>query len=70
MFAKAVELDGSQPVHRLEHARALQKLGRYSQAREELRECIRLTPVHWEDPDHQAEAAKMLDRIEGKRDRS
>jgi tetratricopeptide (TPR) repeat protein len=70
MFSKAIEIDESRPVHHLEYARTLIGLGRYSEAREHLRRCIALPRVQWDDPEHQAEAAKMLDEIENKKDES
>jgi Flp pilus assembly protein TadD len=68
MFRKAVELDPRQPGHRLEYARALAELGRYSEARKELRACLELPRVQWDDPAAKAEAARLLREIEGKED--
>ena len=67
MFRKAVELDPRRPGHRLEYARALIELGRYSEARMELRTCLELPRVQWDDPASQAEAARLLKDIEGKK---
>jgi tetratricopeptide (TPR) repeat protein len=68
MFRKAVELDPGRPGHRLEYARALIELGRYSEARKQLRTCLELPRVQWDDPASKAEAARLLKDIEGKRD--
>ncbi len=68
MFRKAVELDPRRPGHRLEYARALIELGRYSEARRELRTCLELPRVQWDDPGSKAEAARLLKDIEGKKD--
>ncbi len=70
MFAKAIEIDGSKPVHHLEYARTLKELGRYSQAREQLKRCIELPQVQWKDPAHKAEASKMLEEIKDKKDKT
>ena len=69
MFERAIELNPTMPVHHLEYARSLVELERYSEARQHLQTSIELPQVHWEDPFHKAEAAKMLDDIRGKRDR-
>lgn len=69
LFAKAVALDSSKPVHHLEYARTLVALGRYSQARVHLDKCIELPPVQWEDAAHQAEALAMREEIRGKKDK-
>ncbi len=66
MFAKAIEIDGTKPVHHLEYARTLKELWRYSEAREQLERCIELSQVQWEDPAHKAEASKMLEEIKDK----
>ena len=69
MFARAIELDPTKPVHHLESARALVELGRYSEARQHLETCIELPRVQWDDPFHKAEAVRMLADIRGKRDK-
>jgi len=68
MFRKAVELDPTRPGHHLEYARALIELRRYSEARKELRTCLELPRVQWDDPASKAEAARLLKDIEGKKD--
>ena len=70
LFATAIEIDGTRPGHHLEYARALVKLERYSEARRHLETCIMLPQVYWEDPSYKAEAAKMLDNIRGKKQRT
>lgn len=70
MFAQAVALDGRKPVHRLEYGRTLIKLERYQEAREQLQACIALDRAQWEDPQHQAEAAKLLKDIRDKKDKT
>lgn len=69
MFEKAIAINGNKPVHRLEYARVLSKLGRYSEAREQLQKCIELPQVQWEDPEHKAEAKEMLEKIKNKKDK-
>jgi len=64
---KAIECDPTRPMHHLEYARALVKLGRYEEARAELRKCLQLPRVQWDDPVNKAEAARMLEDIRGKR---
>ena len=70
MFAKAIEIDGTKPVHHLEYARTLKELGRYSEARKQLKRCIELPQVQWQDPAHKAEASKMLAEIKDKKDKT
>jgi tetratricopeptide (TPR) repeat protein len=70
MFRKAVELDPKRPAHRLEYARALVQLGRYAEARSQLRTCLELPRVQWDDPTSKAEAAQILAEIEVKKDGS
>ncbi len=60
MFGKAIGIDGAQPMHRLEYARTLIRLGRKAEAREQLRTCVELKPVRWDDAENQAEAARLL----------
>jgi len=67
MFEKAIEYDPKRPMHHLEYARALARLGRYEEARAELQKCLDLPRVQWDDPAHKAEAAGMLREIRGKR---
>jgi tetratricopeptide (TPR) repeat protein len=50
MFAKAVELNSSKPVHHLEYGRTLIELERYSQARTQLQQCLTLPQAQWDDP--------------------
>ncbi len=69
-FAKAVEINGSKPVHRLEYGRTLAKLERYAEARSQLQECMNLAQVQWEDGEHQAEAARLLKEIEGRKEKT
>jgi Flp pilus assembly protein TadD len=68
MFRKAVDLDPRRPGHHLEYARALIELGRYSEARKQLRTCLELPRVQWDDPASKAEAARLLKDIEGESD--
>jgi tetratricopeptide (TPR) repeat protein len=68
MFRKAVELDPRRPAHHLEYARALVHLGRYSEARRQLRACLELPRVQWDDPASKTEAARLLKEIDGKKD--
>jgi tetratricopeptide (TPR) repeat protein len=68
MFRKAVELAPRRPAHHLEYARSLARLGRYSEARTELRACLELPRVQWDDPAAKAEAARILEEIAGKKD--
>lgn len=68
MFRKAVELDPGRPAHHLEYARALVHLGRYSEATRQLRMCLELPRVQWDDPASRAEAARLLREIDGKKD--
>lgn len=68
MFERAIEIDPSRPMHHLEYARALAKLGRFSEARVHLKRCLDLPRVQWDDPIHKAEAARMLRDLEGKKD--
>jgi Tfp pilus assembly protein PilF len=70
MFRKAVEIDPAKPVHHLEYARTLKELAKYSEARQQLRTCIELPVVHWDDPAHKAETSRMLEEIKDKRDRT
>jgi tetratricopeptide (TPR) repeat protein len=62
-FARAIEIDDRKPVHRLEYARVLLKLGHRERARDELRRCVELTPVLWDDAESQAEAARLLEEL-------
>lgn len=64
MFAKAVEIDGARPLHRLEYGRTLIRLGRTQEAREQLRKCLELKPVQWDDAANQAEAKELLRQLE------
>jgi tetratricopeptide (TPR) repeat protein len=68
MFRKAVELDPTRPGHHLEYARALIQLRRYPEASRQLRACLELPRVQWDDPASKAEAARLLKDIEGKKD--
>lgn len=68
MFEKAIELDPARPMHHLEYARALAKLGRYSEARVHLQQCLDLPQVQWDDPIQKAEAARMLKDLRGEKD--
>ncbi len=70
MFAKAVEINGNKPVHRLEYARTLIELGRHLEAREQLQTCVGLRQAQWDDPMTQEEAAKMLKEIMDKKDKT
>lgn len=70
MFAKAVEINGNKPVHRLEYARTLIELGRHAEARDQLQTCVGLPQVQWDDPMTQEEAAKMLKEIKDKKDKT
>jgi len=68
MFSKAIEIKSSKPVHRLEYARTLIALKQYSNAREQLQQCIGLPQVQWDDPASKSEAAELLKGIAGKTD--
>jgi len=70
MFAKAIELDGTKPVHHLEYARTLKELGLYAEAREQLERCIELPQAQWEDPVYKTEASKMLEEIKDEKDKT
>jgi tetratricopeptide (TPR) repeat protein len=70
LFAKAVEFAGNKPVHRLEYGRTLIELGRYTEARTQLQQCLALPQMQWDDPIHKEEAAKLLKEIEGKKDKA
>ncbi len=61
LFARAIDLDATRPGYHLEYARALIKLDRDAEARQQLNLCIELPQVYWEDPAYKAEAAEMLD---------
>ena len=67
---KAVSLAPQSVYHRLDLAEIYVDRGRYGEAREQL-ERIATLPVHdVMDPEYQAEAAALLQQIEGKRDKS
>jgi tetratricopeptide (TPR) repeat protein len=70
MFAKAVEINGNKPVHRLEYARTLIELGRHAEARDQFQTCVSLPQAQWDDPMTQEEAAKLLKEIGDKRDKT
>lgn len=70
LFAQAVEFASNKAVHRLEYGRTLIELGRYSEARTQLQQCLDLPQVQWDDPISQEEAAKLLKKIEGKKDKA
>jgi tetratricopeptide (TPR) repeat protein len=64
MLERAIALDPRRPVHHLEYARVLVAQGRLDQARLELRACLDLPRVQWDDPIHKADAARLLERIQ------
>lgn len=70
MFAKAIEINGDKPIHRLEYGRTLIELEQYSAAREQLQKCIDLPQAQWDDPTSKEEAAKLLKEIAGKQDKT
>jgi len=66
LLEKAIALDPTRPVHHLEYDRILLEQGRFDRARLELRTCLDLPRVQWDDPAHKAEAAELLEQIGSK----
>lgn len=62
-FEQAIAHNPNAPVHRLEYGRTLLKLGRTSEARDQLEKCLALPDMFWDDPQHKQAARKLLDKI-------
>jgi tetratricopeptide (TPR) repeat protein len=62
-YEQAIVHNPEAPVHRLEYGRTLLKLGRVAESREQLKKCLKLPNLFWDDPKHKLQAQKLLDKI-------
>lgn len=62
-FEKAVACEARTPLHHLWLGKTLLELKEEDMARKELEECLRLSPIHWDDEWHQREAEKLLRKL-------
>lgn len=65
----AIQVDPNNIYHRLDMAEILVDVGRYSEAREQLQKIATLPVKDVMDPQYKKDAAALLQRIEGKKDK-